>query len=168
MDVDKLGKGEQIAAIGGVIFLFSALFLNWFSVDLGPASDLVDIDSSATGFQAADFFRDVIYFLTAAVAIGLGVAKATSNEVNLPVAASALTAGLGILTTLLVLIRIVDPGFDGIDRNFGLFIGLIGAGLVAYGGMQSMQSEGTTFSGEADRIQDRFEDSGSGGGGGTQ
>lgn len=157
MDMSKLGKGEQIAAIGGVIFLFSALFLNWFSVDLGPAGDLIDIDNSATGFQAAEFFRDVVYFLTALVAIGLGVAKAASKDVGLPVAASALTAGLGVLTTALVLIRVIDPGFDGIDRSFGLFVGLIGAAMVAYGGITSMNSEGTTFSGEAGKISDRFE-----------
>ena len=72
---------------------------------------------------------------------------ATSRTVALPVAASALTAGLGIAAVAMVLGRMLfQPGPNGlVDLKFGIFLALIGAVAVAYGGWQSMQEEGTTF-----------------------
>jgi hypothetical protein len=77
--------------------------------------------------------------------------SAMGTSVNLPVAASALTAGLGILATLLILYRIIDPPGDA-AREFGVFLGLIAAAGIAVGGWLSMQEEGTTFAGEYDRF----------------
>jgi hypothetical protein len=75
--------------------------------------------------------------------------------VSLPVAASALTAALGIIATLLILYRIIDTPYD-LGRDFWVWVGLIAAAGIAYGGWASMQEEGTTFGGQADRLQERF------------
>ena len=40
--------------------------------------------------------------------------------------------------------------------QFGVFLGLIAAAAIAYGGWRSMQEEGTTFGQQADRLQDRM------------
>ena len=45
-----------------------------------------------------------------------------------------------------------------VDREFGVFLGLIAAAAIAYGGWRSMQEEGTTFGGEADRLGDQVGD----------
>ena len=106
--------------------------------------------------------------MTILVAIGGALIAANATSVNTPVAISAITTGLGILSVLLILYRIIDPpgsgdipdGFDiGISRGIGVFLGLIAAGGIAYGGWRAMEEEGTSFGDQADRF--------SGGGGGT-
>jgi hypothetical protein len=57
----------------------------------------------------------------------------------------------GALSTLLVLYRILDPPADA-DRKFGVFLGLILAAVLTYGGWLAMQEEGTSFQDAADRF----------------
>jgi hypothetical protein len=151
MDLARLRRGELIAGISGLA-LFIIMFLDWFGAGI-------------VGANAWESFQviDLVLLLTAIVSVGLAAATAAAQTVALPVATSAITAGLGILSTLLVLYRIIDPPFE-LTREFGVFLGLIACAGVAVGGWLSMQEEGTTFSGAADQARDRF---GSGGGGGA-
>ena len=165
MDTDRLRTGEMIAGIAGVALLI-IMFLPWFGIDLG-ISDAVQ-EAQDLGFDVPDVadsvnfnawesfgFIDIILFLTAIVAIGMATATAMARTVALPVAASAITTALGFLATVLVIYRIIDPiGSGGVDRKYGLFLGLIAAGAIAYGGWRAMQEEGTTFGQQADRLQD--------------
>ena len=161
MDANRLRTGELIAGIAAVA-LFIVMFLPWFGFDLsGAAEDVaesfgvaVDVpDANFNAWESFDFI-DLVLMVTIIVAVGLAVATATRRDVSLPVAASALTAGLGILSTLLVLYRLLDTPGDA-DRKFGVFLGLILAAAIAYGGWRSMQDEGTSFGDQADRLQDR-------------
>lgn len=163
MDLSKLQRGERMAAFAAIaLFLFMILF-PWFGVDI-PAearafAQLAGGDLSFNAFEAFEVI-DLVLFVTVLVAVGLAFATATGRKIRLPVAASALTAGLGILSAFLVLYRILDPpgpgGGMGIGRKVGVFLGLIAAAGVAYGGWISMKSEGVSFAEEVDRIQDRF------------
>jgi hypothetical protein len=161
MDASRLRTGELIAAVSGIA-LFIIMFLPWFGIDLGVGEIAEDfgvavpeVDDSANfnAWESFDFI-DLVLFVTAAVAVALGVMTAMSQQVNLPVAASAITAGLGILASVLVIYRVLDPP-EGADRKFGLFLGLIAALGVAYGGWRAMQEEGTSFGAQADRLGDR-------------
>lgn len=166
METSRLRTGELIAGVAGLA-LFIIMFLPWFGLDAEvPAGAeeaaesvgfaLPDVDLSVNAFEAFDFI-DLVLIVTVVVAVGLAVAALMARTVALPVAASALTAGLGILSTLLVLYRIIDTP-AGLDREFWVFLGLIAAAAIAYGGWRAMQEEGTSFAGEADRIGDRFGD----------
>ena len=55
----------------------------------------------------------------------------------------------------MVLLRMVfQPGpNEFVDLKFGILLALIGALLVAYGGWESMQEEGTTFDDARDQLQ---------------
>ena len=176
MDTSRIRQGEMIAAAAAVA-LFIIMFLAWFSVpevggigadeardaieqaedagfDTGNAEELVDEAedaSSVSAWDAFDFIK-IVMLLTIIAAIAMAVMSAMGTAVNLPVAMSAIVAGLGILTTLLVLYRIIDP-VGGLDRSYGLFLGLIAAAGIAYGGWRAMEDEGTSFGGEADRFQ---------------
>jgi hypothetical protein len=156
MDLSRLRRGEQIAAISGIA-LFIFMFFDWFGVKIS-AGGLGTFNVSGGGNAWEWFsFIDIILFLTAAAAVTLAVLTATQRTVNLPVAASAITAGLGILAVVLILFRIIDPPGDvpnGVDvtRKIGVFLGLIAAGGIAYGGWQSMQDDGTTFSEARDQL----------------
>jgi hypothetical protein len=150
MDVSRLNRGEQIAGIAGILLLLSMWIFDWFTVDAGSGAFQVSV-----GGNAWEVFGgiDIVIFLAALAGIALALTALSSTEVNAPVALSAITAGLGILATLLILYRIIDvPDGDipeglGVDigRGVGVFIGLILAGAVAYGGWAAMQEEGASF-----------------------
>lgn len=162
--MDRLRTGEVIAIIAGVA-LFIIMFLPWFGAT-GAAEQAIEqaeeiaeqfggpaIEAPETNFNAWESFDfiDIILLLTVIGAVGLGVLAAAQSGVQLPVAASAITAGLGILSAILVVYRIIDPVGEA-SRKYGLFLGLIAAAGVAVGGWLAMQEEGTTFRGEADRL----------------
>ncbi len=166
MDVSRLKTGEIVAAASAVL-LFIVMFLNWFGIDEDGAQDLSDdniedliskVPSDFSGdkiaFNAWESFSfiDIVLFLAIVVALGLAVMAATSNSPNLPVAASAVTAGVGILAVILVLFRLIVTPYD-LDREIFAFVGLILAGGIAAGGWMAMQEEGVSFQGEADRVQ---------------
>jgi hypothetical protein len=153
-------RGEMIAAISAVA-LFIIMFFSWFGIPEAniqtPAggvqfdiSEVPGVDTTANAWQAFDFI-DIVLLVTIVVAVGMFVVSATQSNVNLPVAGSAIIAGLGILSTLLVLYRIINPPGD-LDRKFGVFLGLIACAGIAIGGWLAMQEEGTSFAGEADRF----------------
>lgn len=139
MDTSKLSLGEQIAAVSGLVLLIS-LFLPWYGIDV----NLGGIAAGSTSFSAWEAFDfvDILLFLVSLAAIGVPVAKATGSlPAETPGALIVLVAGG--LAVLLVLWRIIDmPTPDlggGIDfsRKFGVFLGLIAAIGVAYGGWRA-------------------------------
>ncbi len=153
----NLTTGEKIAGISGLALILIMFIFNWFSIDTGGLGD-----GGANAWDSMELIRFII-LLAALAGIGLAVAAATQSDVNLPVAASAITAGLGILAVVLIAYRIIDPpepdlGGLGIDleinRSIGVFLGLIAAGGVAFGGWRAMEEEGTSFSGQAGGYQD--------------
>jgi len=153
MDASRIRRGEMIAAVAAIA-LFIIMFLAWFSVPGIEQAEELGINTSGADFNAFDAFDfiKIVMLLTIIAAIALAAISATATKVNLPVALSAIVAGLGILTTLLVLYRVIDP-VGGLDRSYGLFLGLLAAAGIAYGGWTAMQDEGTSFQGEADRVQ---------------
>jgi hypothetical protein len=165
MDTNRLNQGEMIAAVSALLLLIVMFIFTWFSVDLG-SNDLLSasgVDTGANAWQAFGFI-DIVLFVTIIVAIGGALITANAQSVNTPVAISAITTALGILSVLLILYRIIDPpgsgdipdGFDiGISRGIGVWLGLILAGGITYGGWRAMQEEGTSFQGQADRVQNR-------------
>ncbi|MGZ5309780.1 MAG: hypothetical protein ACXWDQ_04960 [Solirubrobacterales bacterium] len=134
MDLDKLSQGEKIAGGAGIALLI-IMFLPWYGS--GPFS--VNAWESFT-------YTDLICFLAGVAGLALAVTAASDSDLGLPVALSSVVAGLGALATLLVLYRIIDPpGAGGVDvgREIGIFLGLIAAAAIAYGGYLGMQGEAT-------------------------
>ena len=157
MDVSNLRTGEKIAGAAGVALLLIMFILDWFTVDAGGFS------FGGNAWDTMELIRFIL-LLAALAGIGLAASSAAQAQVNMPVALSALAAGLGGLGAVLVLFRIISPPDGGVGdaidvgRGIGVFLGLIAAAGVGYGGWTAMQEEGTSFSDQADR----FQDSGSG------
>ncbi len=171
MDVNRLRTGEKIAAAAGLALLLIMFIFSWFGVE--------DFPEGANAWESFSFI-DIILFLTVLAAVGLALMSATRSTVSLPVAMSAIVTALGILSVLLILFRIISPPDFGVDaafgdlgvgiestREIGVFLGLIAAAALAYGGWRAMQEEGTSFSGEADRLGDRSGGPGGGSSGTT-
>ena len=136
MDTSRLTTGDIIAGVGGIVLLIS-LFLPWYgaSVDVGGFS----ASESGNGWEAMSFI-DILLFVIALVAIAVVAARAT-GQLPAEVPAAVVLLGLGALAVLLVLYRIIDIPVEGdipdevdLSRKIGVFVALIGAAAVAYGG----------------------------------
>lgn len=153
----------MIAGVSGLALLLIMSLFSWFGIKTDPATGFqVSFTENAWGSFG---FIDLILLITLLAAVGYVVISANSQSVNTPVAVSAIVAGLGILSVVLILFRIVSPpdlsfggipvgDQEGIDktRGLGAFLGLIAAAGIAAGGWLAMHEEGTGFSSEADRL----------------
>jgi hypothetical protein len=143
LDTSRLSTGEVIAAASGLALLV-VMFLPWYGVDVNVGG--FSASESANAWEVFSTI-DVLLFLVAVVAVGAAAAKlADVVPEGLPVA--AIVTGAGALALLLIVFRIIDvPGPDipeivesNVDfgRKLGLFLGLLAAGGIAYGGYRSM------------------------------
>lgn len=110
----------MIAGIAGAA-LIVFLFLPWYSNG-----------ESFSGWEGQTT-TDVYLLITGLVAI---VAALTAGgAMNLPgVTMSGATALLGGVATILLLWLVIFDFPDGVDRGIGLFLALIAAAAIAYGG----------------------------------
>jgi hypothetical protein len=166
MDISKLRTGELVAAVGGIVLLVSMFALDWYEISgfgglVEQFGDAVGVETGIKAWDGQGFLGTIanLVILAAGIAaIALAVLTATSRTPALPVAASALTAGLGIGAVIMVLGRMVfQPGpNEVVDLRFGILLALIGSAVVAYGGWRSMQEEGTSFDDARDQLRTRM------------
>jgi hypothetical protein len=164
MDLGKLRRGELIAAAGGLLLLIALFFFDWYSAGTSitlPLGNTVSVSGDFGAWDGEGFFgfiANLVILAAALSAVGLAVLTATSRTVALPVAASAITAALGIAAVVMVLLRMLfQPGpNEFVSLKFGILLALIAAVIVAYGGWISMREEGTTFEAARDQLQSRY------------
>ena len=136
----------MVAAASGAALII-VMFLPWYGVsaELGTFSE----SDSASAWTAMSFI-DILLFLIAAIAIAGALARAAgAMPANLPAPPGTIVAAAGALAVILVLFRIIDiphediPAIaeDSIDfsRKIGVFLGLIAAGGIAFGGYTAMK-----------------------------
>lgn len=154
MDLSRLSRGEQIAAASGAL-LFIFMFFNWFGVSL--ETGFGDFGGGkVNAWDSLELIRFVL-LATAVAAVGFALLKASGNDLTLPMPVPTIVTLLGGLSVLLILYRLIDPpggGVDiegvGISRQIGIFLGLIAAVGVTYGGYTAMEEEGASFQDVAD------------------
>lgn len=163
MDLSKVRTSELVAAIGGVVVLVAMFGINWYEISgfgglIEQFGNAVGVDTGIKAWDGQGFLgtiANLVILAAALAAVTLAVLAATSRTPALPVAASALTAGLGIAAVIMILGRMVlQPGpNEVVDLKFGILLALIGAAVVAYGGWRSMQEEGTSFEEARDQLR---------------
>jgi len=158
--LDKLSPGEKIAG-GSAILLFIFMFFNWFGVEVSGVGGFSGSVPGAGGsaWDALEFIPIVlvIAIIAALVMVGLRLADSAAEP---PVPMSTIVTVLGVISALLILFRIIDPpsfgSFGGVSvdatLSIGIFLGLIAAGGIAFGGYSTMKEEGITFGDAADRL----------------
>jgi hypothetical protein len=161
MEVDKLSTGEKLSAVSAIL-LFVFMFFDWFGVEVSGVPGFSGAVSGNGAGSAWDALDVIPIFLMLAIVVALGVAliRLTDADVEPPISLNAIVAALGGLAVLLILYRIIFPpdfgSFGGVSVDatlkFGIFLGLIAAAGIAYGGYSAMREEGATFGGEADRL----------------
>jgi hypothetical protein len=163
MDFTRLNQGEKVAGVSGILLILIMFVFSWFGLKFtgGAGAFAVSVEGSRNAWGSYGFI-DIVLFITALAAIGLALLAAWEGEMGLPVAASAIVTGLGVLSVVLIVISIISPPDFGANlsgtgiehtRKIGVWLGLIAAAAVAVGGYMAMQEEGTSFSGEADRFR---------------
>jgi hypothetical protein len=146
----------MIAAVSAIALFLIMFIFSWFGIDASAGA--FSASAGANAWESFGFI-DIILLITIIVASSMAAMSANAQSLNSPVALSAVTAGLGILSVLLILFRIISPpdfgvgdfgDIAGVDvgRKIGVFLGLIAAGGIAYGGWMAMQEEGASFSGD--------------------
>jgi len=158
--LDKLSPGEKIAG-ASAIALFIFMFLNWFGAEVSGVNGFSGSVSGEAGnaWDTLDFIPIVLLItvIAALVMAGLRLADSTYEP---PIPMSTIVTVLGVISVLLILFRIIDPptfaSFGGVSvdatLSVGIFLGLIAAGGIAYGGYSTMREEGITFGDAADRL----------------
>jgi hypothetical protein len=169
MEADRLSTGEKVSAVSAVL-LFVFMFFDWFGVKVSGVPGFSGDVTGSGGGSAWDALDVIPLFLMLAIVVAIAVAviRLTDADVEPPVSMNAIVAALGGLAVLLILYRIISPpdfgSFGGVTVDatlkLGIFLGLLAAAGIAYGGYSAMREEGATFGGEADRL--------GGGGGGDQ
>src|SRR3954470_23177129 len=164
-DRNRLSQGELIAGIAGLVLLID-LWFKWYGVKVSGGGGLLkgfSIGVSASAWQVFSFI-DILLFLIALIAIGVAVMRALDRLPEMPYPPATLITIAGGVALVLILFRIIDTpvdthGVDGIDvtRKFGVWLGLLSAAAITYGGWRAMQETGASFSGPG---------AGGGGGGG--
>jgi hypothetical protein len=142
-----------IAGIAGFVLLID-LWFDWYGVKVTAGSGLLkgfSIGASANAWESFSLI-DIILFLVALVAIGAAALRALDNLPELPWPAATIVTVAGGIAVLLILFRIIDTpvdthGVSGIDvsRKLGIWLGLLSAGAITYGGWRAMQESGASF-----------------------
>jgi hypothetical protein len=165
MEVDKLSTGEKVSAVSAVL-LFIFMFFDWFGAKVsGVGGFSGSLPGGGSAWDALDVIP-IFLMLAIVAAIGVAIVRLTDADLEPPISMNAIVSGLGGFAVLLILYRIISPpdfgSFGGVSVDgtlkFGIFLGLLAAIGIAYGGYSAMREEGVTFGDAADHL--------SGGGGG--
>jgi len=144
MPATRGGTGELVGGASGLA-LFAFMFLPWYgaTITLGRLGS-----ASLGGLDAWEAFSvlDLVLFAAALLAVVVAVARlvgAGSVDVALP--PGLIVAIAGAVAVILVVYRLIDPptigqaGFEvDISRKPGIFLSLIAAAGIAYGGFTAM------------------------------
>lgn len=142
MDTSRISFGEMVAAVSAIILLI-IMFLPWYGVSAEAGG--FEASANANAWEAFGFI-DILLFLAILVTLGLVAARATGNMPStLPAPAGLIIAIVGLIAAVLILFRILSiPGpsvdIEGVElgRKIGIFLGLLAAGGIAFGGYTAM------------------------------
>jgi hypothetical protein len=157
LDISRLRRADWIVGGGAVALFIFLFFFKWFGVSSNISTVAgVNVGGSASS-NGWDTFTNSrwIWLITIIVALGAVVVIAGQRKLESPVQPSVIVAGLGALSTVLILYRIihhptanasVGAFHASVGIKIGIWLGLIAAAAITYGGYLKMQDEGTSLS----------------------
>jgi hypothetical protein len=155
-DISRLRRSDQVIGGGAIALFIFLFFFKWYGASASTIGG-VSVGGSLNGWHS---FTDSrwIWLITIVVALGVVALTAAQREVSSPVQPSAIVAGLGALSTLLILYRIIHHPSGGASGGVGLthfsysygikigiWLGLIAAAAITYGGYLAMQAQGISL-----------------------
>lgn len=155
MSLDRLSNGEKISGVSAVL-LFVFMFFHWFGVEATNNTGLLfAVQGGGPGksaWEALDFIP-IILLITIIATLAVAALRLTNAVHRPPFPVNAVIAILGVVSMLLILLRILDPptfGTEGLITFEGtaqlpIFLALLAAAGVAFGGCLAMWEEGFLF-----------------------
>jgi hypothetical protein len=153
VDFGRLGRGDIVAAIGGIL-LFISMFLPWYTVDAGPPESenlCGEGVRSCSGYDTFSFFSTLIVpgmdlLLTAAAIAPLILVWIVVRGHTLSWPPGEVTMIVGAIAATLILYNgLVDRVGDTrefVSLDYGWWIGLLGALMIVGGGAISQVTRG--------------------------
>jgi hypothetical protein len=155
-DVSRLRRSDRIIGIGAIALFIFLFFFKWYGYSSNaPSIAGVNINSSYSidGWHAFQNSR-WIWIVTIIVALAVVAIASGALELKSPVQPGVLVAGLGALSTLTILYRIIhhptaSASFGSFHASvgikIGIWLGLVASAATTYGGYLKMQEEGTSL-----------------------
>jgi hypothetical protein len=128
--INQLSLAEKLVAGGGVLMLIAS-FLPWYKVSFSSLGFSTSV--SASGWDAPGALWSILAVIIAVVMAGVvisRVAKMTLPDLGAITWGQAMLGG-GVTVAVLLLIKLLNHSGN---LSFGFFLGIIAAGLLAYGG----------------------------------
>jgi len=154
-DISRLRRSDQIIGGSAIAFFIFLFLFKWLGVS--SSTTLGGFNASSNGWNSFHNSR-WIWLITIIVALGYVAITAGMFKFESPVQLSVVVAGLGALSTALVLYRIFKHPSGGQSGTIGgvhygysygikigIWLGLIAAVGVTYGGYLGMKAEGTSL-----------------------
>jgi hypothetical protein len=154
--VPRLRAGEAIALVSAIL-LFILMFFDWYGAKATTSAEtLGGVVSRSGGGSAWDTMEVIPLFLMLAIVVAIGVAilRLSGSDWKPAIPPAAAVCVLGILASVLILIRIISPpgplgalselAFES-TLKLPVFLALAAALGIAYGGWRAMDEEGTSF-----------------------
>jgi hypothetical protein len=181
-DVSRLRRSDWITGGGAAALFVFLFFFKWFGVSFSSPSisgipgGSVSVGGSLNGWHSLTTIRWLL-LLTIIVAVGMVLLVAAQRKLDSPVQAGVIVAGLGALSAIFVLYRIISHPHLGVPvsvssisypAKVGVYLGFVALLAITYGGYLKMQEEGTSLSDvrdQAGRAVGSFTDSSASGGG---
>jgi hypothetical protein len=147
VSMDRLSTGDKLVAGGGIVLLILSFLKPWAEFDTGELGGLAGVgDLEGSGWsEFYGFFPLKLGFILAIVAIGWVIAKAAGAELPQlpPIAYVGVSGGVLLLIVLTILIGPAGSGIQfgdaGIERGLWLWVSVIPAAAMAWGGYLQMQ-----------------------------
>ncbi|MFI5042871.1 MAG: hypothetical protein ACHQNA_13675, partial [Acidimicrobiales bacterium] len=150
---ERPSPGEQLAGIAGLALILTMFLFAWYGVNV----------PGVNGFDAFDAFSDWFDIIMVFAAFGgISLALFGNGVARLPISLSVITTVLAGLGTIILVIYIISPpGVPtfgeaapeiSLEREFGVFLGLVELVALTIGGYLTMQEEGVSFGSAADRL----------------
>ncbi len=157
MELGRLSNGERISGVSAIL-LFAFMCLHWFGSKDSGELRLFSVDRNA--WEALDYIP-IILLITVVVALAAVVLRSPNPVHKPPIPVNAVVAILGIVSVLLILLRILDPpNFGSFREIWGtitiegtvqlpIFLALLAAAGIAFGGCWAMWEEVSAPSGRS-------------------
>ncbi len=151
MDFKRLGRGDIVAAAGGLL-LFISMFLKWYGVKAGVPEDLCGAGkSSCTGYDTFHFFTvliipgmDVLMTAAALAPLILVWIVIRGHKLSWPAGEVTMIVGAAAATLILYngVIDRVGQTREFVSLGIGWYLALLGSLMIVAGGAISQITRG--------------------------
>jgi hypothetical protein len=160
-ELNRLRSGERIVAAGSIALFVFMFFFKWFGIKVpgivGAYISAAGVSTSATAWHSLEVIRWLL-LLTVLAGVALVVLVGGDRKLQSPISMSAIVAGLGALSTILVFYRVLlSHPFSHAEVKIGAWLGLVSCAVIAYGGYRAMTDEGTTLSDVREQARASFD-----------